>query len=117
MKRILKASAMIVTLGLTAGLALATDQQRIQSQTHKQDQIYGRQLMTEQERIEFRDKIRAAKTVEERDLIRRQQHDQMTARAKERGVTFPTQPPDRSGGMGPGAVGGMGPGGGAGRGR
>ena len=81
--------------------------------------IYGSQLMTNQERIEHRTKLRAAKTAEEREQIRLQHHEQMQLRAKEQGLTLPDAPPVRGGGqgrrMGPGGgmggMGGMGPGG------
>lgn len=78
--------------------------------------VYGSQLMTNQERIEHRNKLRAAKTAEEREQIRLQHHEQMQLRAKEQGVTLPDTPPAQGGGqgrrMGPG--GSMGPGGGMG---
>lgn len=66
--------------------------------------IYGSQLMTAQERAEHRDRMRAAKTLEEREQIRAEHHERMQARAKERGVTLPDQPPMRGGPgmMGPG---------------
>ena len=77
--------------------------------------IYGSQLMTKQERIEHLNKLRAAKTVEERDQVRLQHHEQMQLRAKEKGVTLPDAPPAMGGGQGRGMVGmggmgGMGPG-------
>ena len=74
--------------------------------------IYGSQLMTKQERIEHLNKLRAAKTVEERDQVRLQHHEQMQLRAKEKGVTLPDAPPAMGGGQGRGmvGVGGMGPG-------
>jgi hypothetical protein len=60
--------------------------------------------------------MRAAKTYEEQQRIRNEHHNQMQARAKERGVTIPDQPPAHGmgGGMGPGtgAGSGMGQGGG-----
>lgn len=71
--------------------------------------IYGAQLMTQQERLEYRDRMRAARTLQEQEQIRNQHHEQMQSRAKERGTTLPEMPPMR-GGMGPG----MGPGGGQG---
>ena len=81
--------------------------------------IYGSQLMTNQERIEHRNKLRAAKTAEEREQVRLQHHEQMQLRAKEQGVALPDAPPVQGGGMGrgmgPGS--GMGPGGGMGPGR
>ncbi|MFZ2972993.1 MAG: hypothetical protein WA049_10170 [Ferribacterium limneticum] len=93
--------------------------------------IYGSQLMTNQERIEHRSKLQAAKTAEEREQVRLQHHEQMQLRAKEQGVTLPDTPPAQGGGqgrgMGPGGgmggmgpsggMGGMGPGGGMGQGR
>ena len=83
--------------------------------------IYGSQLMTNQERIEHRNKLREAKTLEQREQIRLQHHEQMKLRAKERGVALPDEPPAQGGGMGRGmgpggGMGGMGPGGGAGMG-
>lgn len=87
-----------------------------QERVHAQERIYGSQLMTQEERDQFREKMRAAKTAEERELIRKEHHEQMKARAKERGVTLPDEPPARDGSMhrggGMGPSGGMGPGGG-----
>ena len=51
--------------------------------------IYGSQMMTNQERIEHRNKMQAAKTAEEREQVRLQHHEQMQLRAKEQGVTLP----------------------------
>jgi hypothetical protein len=50
--------------------------------------IYGYQLMTERERTEFRERLRAAGTEQERAQIRNEHHAQMQVRAKERGVTL-----------------------------
>lgn len=82
-------------------------------------QVYGSQLMTRQERIEYRNQMRALKTQEERNAFRLEHHQKMQERAKERGATLPDMPPAQGGGMGPGMGGGMGPGmgGGMGRGR
>ena len=100
--------ALAGTILLAGGVALAADQVRSQVQTQTQDQVYGSQLMTPQERAEHRTKMRAAKTVEEREQIRKENHERMQARAKERGVTLPEEAPMGGGGMGPGG-GGMGP--------
>lgn len=75
--------------------------------------IYGSQLMTNQERIEHRNKMQTAKSAEEREQVRLQHHEQMQLRAKEQGVTLPDTPPAQGGGQGRG----MGPGGGMGSGR
>jgi len=113
-------------LAAIAGTAVAADQDqlRTQDQMLTQDQInkmpdqqiYGSQLMTQQERDAHRNKMRSAKTYEEQQRIRNEHHEQMKVRAKERGVTLPDAPPAGHGpGMGPGPGGGMGPGGGGGK--
>jgi hypothetical protein len=88
---------------------------RNETQQEAQQPIYGSHLMTEQERAEHRAQMRAAKTAEERERIRKEHHERMEIRAKERGVTIPDEPPPRGGGKGPGRMGppssGMGPGG------
>ncbi len=91
----------------------ARDQDRLKTQDKDQlqdSQIYGSQLMTQQERNEFRARMRAAKTDQEREQIRNEHHERMKVRAKERGVTLPDVPPARGmgGGMGPGGMGGGG---------
>ncbi len=108
---LLVASALASALALSAGVALAAGQAPAQeeTQTQQQEQIYGSQLMTQQERTEYRAKMRGATTAAEREQIRSEHHQQMQERAKERGVTLPAEPPARGGGMGPGG-GGMGPG-------
>jgi hypothetical protein len=68
--------------------------------------------MTQQERNEYRTRMRVAKTVQEREPIRKEHHERKKERAKERGVMLPDEPPVRGGGMGP--DGGMGPGNGMG---
>lgn len=105
MKRTLMFSAVVAALSLTGGFAAGASQP---------ETIYGSQIMTRQERIEYRTRMRAAKTAEERQQIRTEHHERMKMRAQERGMTLPDQPPAMGGGMGPGG-GGMGPGGGRGR--
>ncbi len=88
--------------------------------TQQDRQIYGYQLMTAKERAEYRERMRKAKTAEEREQLRKEHHERMKARAKERGMKLPDEPPARGmgpgGGTGPrdgtGPGGGMGPGGG-----
>jgi hypothetical protein len=67
---------------------------------------YGWQLMTPQERMEMRTKMRSATTVEEREQLRTQHHALMLERAKDQGVTLPEQP--LAMGMGRGCIGGPG---------
>ncbi|UEM19138.1 hypothetical protein JL100_018815 [Skermanella mucosa] len=78
--------------------------------------IYGSQMMTQQERADHRNRMHQAKSAAEREQLRQEHHRQMQARAKERGVTLPDEPPPMPGhgGMGMGQGMGMGPGGGGG---
>ena len=101
LKRTLMVSALIGALALTGVFALASDHEQ-SAKTKKQEQIYGSQLMTKQERIEHRSKMRAAKTAEAREQIRKEHHERMKERAKERGITLPDEQPARDGGMGHG---------------
>ncbi len=79
--------------------------------TWSQDrQVYGWELMTEQERIEHRNKMRSFKTEKEREQYRKEHHKLMQQRAKERGVSLPDTPQPRGKGMGQGPGGGGGPG-------
>jgi hypothetical protein len=113
----IRAGIFAAALALATGLSVAQDKSRDQTrdQTGAQTRergIYGYQLMTPEERDEFRARVRAAKTYEERERIRAEHHEQMQARAKERGLTLPPEPRrDRGPGRGPG----HGPGGSAGK--
>jgi uncharacterized membrane protein YgcG len=110
-KRItLMASALFSVLSLSAVITLAAEQIRDQEKLQTQEQIYGSQLMTEQERSQYITRMHAANTAEERQQIREEHHKLMQERAKERGVILPDEPPARGGGMGFGA--GQGSGGG-----
>ncbi|MFC5435303.1 hypothetical protein ACFPME_01960 [Rhodanobacter umsongensis] len=97
-------------VGRPGGGMMLRDQLRTQDRTTLKDrsQIYGSQLMTPAERRAYRDQMRSMKTVEEREALRKQHHEQMQKRAAERGMRLPDMPPRRGAGMGPG--GGMGPG-------
>jgi hypothetical protein len=75
-----------------------------------QEQVYGSQLMTRQERIEYRARLSAASTAEEKARIRSEHHERMMERAKQQGVRLPDNTPAIGGGMGPGGGAGMGAG-------
>ena len=116
MKRTLVMSVLTSGLLLAASSSYATDEMTTQEpvkvqlqtkdQVQKKEQIYGSQMMTSQERVEQRKKMRAAKTTEDRERIRAEHHEAMKMRAQERGVNLPDTPPD--GGMGMGAGSGSG---------
>jgi len=99
-KRILH--CMIGFLSLSAVVAAAADPSPVQkiTATQGQEQVYGSQLMTLEERAEYHAAIRAAKTPEERELLRKEHHQRMEARAKTRGVTLANEPLVRGEGHG-----------------
>lgn len=108
-KNTVKIMLSAIALGLMTSGAIAAD-----------EPIYGSQMMTNQERMEQRTKMNAAKTAQEREQVRLEHHEQMQLRAKERGLSLPDTPPAQGAGMrqGMGPGGGMGGGmGGGGRGR
>ncbi len=125
-RKTLAATALAALLAGGAAYAADTDttpdrdRDRIQDQDRTQDRdrdriqdrdIYGSQLMTSEEREEYRERMRTATSAEERERIRAEHHERMTVRAREQGITLPDRPPERPQRMGPG---GMGPGGGRG---
>jgi len=103
-----------------AAVLMATAAYPLSAQTtdqpaRKSEPIYGYRMMNDQERNEYREKMRNARSADERQALRDEHHKAMQARAKERGVTLPDSPPPGKGpqGMGPRGE-GMGPGGGMG---
>ena len=131
MKKLLGVSVLVGALISISSFTYAEDQQRDQDKTRLQvdkdltqdqgrgrDQMYGSQLMTQEERIQHRAQLRNAATEGEREQIRNENHERMTQRAKERGVSIPDEMPSRGHKMGIGkGVGGMGDGLGAAKGR
>jgi len=114
-KHALLITMMAAALGSGSGMAPAAEQPTPKLPAKEAEPIYGSQLMTQQERNEYRSSMRAAKTPQEREALRAEHHKAMQARAKERGVTLPDQPRTPAGpGMGPGTGTGMGPGSGMG---
>ncbi|ARU32895.1 hypothetical protein CAP31_07885 [Sulfuriferula sp. AH1] len=112
-KRTFILSVIAGTLSSGPVIATAADATQTQTQTKTQNQmtVYGSQLMTRQERNEYRTKMRSMKTQQEREAYRLEHHKQMQERAKARGVTLPDMPPPAAGkDMGPGGR-GMSPGG------
>src|SRR5512146_1594001 len=89
----------LAAASLYAPQAAAQDQtkQRTQVQQEQQtrERIYGYQLMTPQERNDYRNRMRNARSEQEREQIRNENHTRMQERAKEKGVTLPDSPPPR----------------------
>lgn len=76
-------------------LALSTSLLLSSNILFAEEQIYGQQLMTEQERNEHRIKMQSMNTPEERERYRLEHHSKMEQRAKEQGITLPEMPLQR----------------------
>ena len=94
-------AAAIAVAMMAAATLFAADQP-----APKSEPIYGYRMMNDQERNEYRDRMRNARSADERQAIRDEHRKLMETRAKERGVTLPQ--PRGPGAGGPGA--GKGPG-------
>ncbi len=90
---------------LLAGVLFVAPPLPAQEAAAVNDDIYGSQLMTVEERAAHRRQLQALKTEEERQRFRTEHHERMKARAAERGVTLADEP-----GQGPGRGAGMGQG-------
>ena len=56
------------------------------------EHVYGWELMSDEEFSEHRDKMRSLETREERQAYRKEHHEEMMKRAKEKGVELPDCP-------------------------
>ena len=106
-RRIFVLFSLLSALSLLTGFVLAADQQRAQERVQKQEQeqIYGNQLMTQQEPMEYRAKMGNAKTAGEREQIRNRHNERMNERVSKSGVALPGESPTRVRGMGSGGGG------------
>ena len=100
----------------TSVLAQDKTQDQKRDQDRRQDPIFGSQLMTDAERIEYRTQMRSLKTAKERTALQLEHHKRMQERAREKGLTLPDAPPATGRGLGAGANGGVGAGSGMGAG-
>jgi len=80
-------------------------QEQMQTQEQAREQVYGWELMTEEERLQHQEKMRTMTTEEERNRYQQEHHEKMQERAKQQGVELPAGPMPHGKGMGP-----MGPG-------
>lgn len=83
---LVEAFAAIAALLAVGGAGVATAQP-----SRETEAIYGSQLMTDREKMQYRQKLRQARTPQEREGIRVQHHLEMLQRAQRMGVTLPEQ--------------------------
>lgn len=103
MKKQTLIKTLVLALSLSGvGMVSAQDQMKTQDKDQlktqdkdklrDQDRLYADELMTDQERTTLRERLRLAKTEQERARIREEHRVLMDARAKERGVTIKKEP-------------------------
>lgn len=94
MNRLLLSTLSVAVLGAVAGSVLAANPNVNSAQDQVSDQdIYGYQLMTPEERNAHRSQMQSAKTSADRDRMRTEHQAAMQNRAKERGITLPDNSP------------------------
>jgi len=86
---------MVMMVAMSLGMLCAPS---IVSADDDAEMVYGRELMTEQERQEERRKMRSMNK-EDRDQYRAEKHEQMKERANEQGKVIPDEPGERGKGM------------------
>lgn len=95
-------AAAVVAMGIQAIPATAESTATVQTAQRTGatdgDGVYGWQLMSEQERAQYRDRMRNAASAAEREQIRIENHERMQARARSRGVELPDEPRQGRGG-------------------
>ena len=91
MNRLVLSTLGVALLGvLAAGSATANEPDRTSVQGQAGDQeIYGSQLMTPEERAAHRSQMQSASTSAERERLRVEHQAAMQSRAKERGISLP----------------------------
>lgn len=94
-----------IITAVSAFAILAATSLAIPAIAQQGDQVFGRQLMTQEEIQEHRRLMQGAKTQQEREQIRAEHHERMKERAKQRGITLPDEPPAKGGGQGGGGQG------------
>ena len=112
-KRVIFFVSVMSLIGQLANIAIASEQEQMQAREGTQEQAYGWELMTPEERTAYRDQMRALKTEEERRAFQVEHHQRMQERAKERGVSLSESPRSQRRGVGrsEGEMGGRGGGG------
>ena len=71
------------------------DRDRDRDRLQDRDRVYGWELMSEDERMEHRRKMRSFKTEQEREAYRHQHHKLMQERAKKMGIELEDIPMER----------------------
>lgn len=94
-KRVTFLVFIVSSIGQLPTISIGSEQEKVQASEGTQEQAYGWELMTPEERTAHRDQMRSLKTEEERRAFQTEHHQRMLERAKERGVTLSDAPRTR----------------------
>jgi len=91
-----------VCFAVVSPLAEGEEQAQKLEQTPRQitASYFGPQLLSEEEQVAYRARIRAAKTAQESEAIRAEHYELMKVRAREKGVALPERRPPVGGSLG-----------------
>jgi len=97
-------AAAVAAAMMTMTVTLFAAEQSAGTTARQSEPIYGYRVMNDQERNDFREKMRSARSADERQSIRDEHRKLMEGRAKERGATLyePRGPRGPGAGSGPG---------------
>jgi len=70
------------------------DRDRDRDRIHQDQEIYGGNLMTEQERNQYRERLQNASSKEEQKRIQAEHQNMIQERARQQGVKLPPPPPE-----------------------
>lgn len=87
----------VASFAIASALALGTMALLTMPSMAQQQPVYGSQMMTEQERMEYQQQMKSAKTEQEREQIRAEHHVQMQERAKKQRIILPDTAPMKKG--------------------
>ena len=100
-KRFIIVPSITNMLAYSVSSAIAIDKKLVQQQQKAQEQVYGWELMTPEERVEHRAQMRSLQNEEEQRVFQLEHHQRMLKRAKEEGLALPDVLRTQRGGMGP----------------
>lgn len=85
----IRVTLLAILIASASGLTRAAEPVQAQRHERFQEEIFGAHLMTPQERLEYRRRMRRLPTQQERWRFRHDHQERMLERAKARGVALP----------------------------
>lgn len=96
MKKLACITTVLLSFFVFANVATASGKELTDKEAS--EQVFGWEIMSIEERAAHRSKMRSLKSEEELEAYRKEHHERMQARAKEKGLTLPDKPMMRGSG-------------------